>query len=500
MRKLHIPVPRWLEIALAAAVLSVALTASAVRGEYDLGPGRFEVSLRPKLSGVTIVSVPPFGTVEAATHRAPTAVVLSPVSIDAFAAQELVERRPRRGELIADLRAELEEGLRRYALRLAVGGLVAGLIAAGIARARTPWELVAGLAAGVLVPVGLYAATFAGYNPEAFRQPALTGALSRSPELLGPVTQFGERFNALRTELDEIGSVTFQLYQFLADQSPIPQDAVKILHISDLHLNPVGYDVAQQVARRFDVAAVIDSGDVTAEGSPVEVGFVDRIRGFPMPYLFVRGNHDSPATQQAVAAQPNARILDGSTTEINGVTIFGIGDPLFTPDKTVEQPTNEQQRRAKQEFARMVEDRVAELPEAPDAVVVHDRISAGRLAGQVPLILHGHEHRWTARQSQGTRILGVASTGGAGLKSLSPDSESTIALQVLYFDRESAVLLGYDRIDVTGPTQDFRLKRTIVSAESEEESEPAEAPAPEMPAGAESPSAPTPAESPPPQV
>ncbi len=457
-------IPRWVEILIAAAVLSLVLTAAAVRGTYDLGPGMVEISLRPQLHGATVVSVPPFGSIEAATHRAPAALVLSPASVDPFSAQELVESRPNQAELVASLRAELEEALKKFALRLFAGGLVAGALVAAIARARRG-ELFAAFGAGILAPLLLYAATFSGYDPDAFRQPTLTGALSRSPELLGPVQQFGERFTALRNELDEIGSITFQLYQFLAEQSPIPEDAIRVLHISDLHLNPVGYDVAQQVASRFGVDAVIDSGDATAEGTPVEAGFLDRIRGFSVPYFFVRGNHDSSVTQAAVAAQPNARVLDGSIGDLKGLKIFGIGDPLFTPDKTVEQPTNDEQRRAKEEFAERVDDQVAALEVVPDIVVLHDPISATELTGRVPLVLHGHLHEWSAEETDGTLVLGVGSTGAAGLKSLAPDSDSAIALQVLYLDREDHRLLGYDRIDVRGPSQQFTLKRTIVAPE-----------------------------------
>lgn len=466
-RKRRWVVPRWLEIALAAALLSLALMAAAVRGVYELGPGEIEISLRPQLSGATIVSIPPFGSIEAATHRAPAGLVLSPTSIDTRSAQALVESRPTQDALVGSLRADLEEALKKYALRLLLGGLVAGALVAAIARVRSPKELAISVGVAVLAPLGLYLGIFAGYNPDAFRQPTLTGALSRSPELLGPVQQFGQRFNTLRTELDEIGSITFQLYQFLAEQSPIPEDAIRVLHISDLHLNPVGYDVAQLVADRFNVQAVIDSGDATAEGSPLEVGFLDRIPGFDLPYIFIRGNHDSIITQDAVAAKSNARVLDGKTTVLDGLTIFGVGDPLFTPDKTVEQPTNDQQKEAKRAFARKVEEQVKALDEPPDIVVVHDSLAAGRLVGDVPLVIHGHGHKWSESFSDGTRMLGVGSTGGAGLKSLAPESDSTIALQVLYFDREDQSLLGYDRIDVKGPQQQFLLKRTILTPEEE---------------------------------
>ncbi len=475
--------PRWLEIVLAAVLLSLALMASAVRGEYDLGPGKVEIGLRPQLRGTTVVSIPPFGSIEAATHLSPVEVVLSPTSVDTHSAQALVESRPTQDALVATLRADLIEALKKYALRLLIGGLVAGALVAAIARVRSAGELAIALGAAVVAPLGLYAGAFAGYNPDAFQQPTLTGAISRSPELLGPVQQFGQRFNTLRTELDEIGGITFQLYQFLAEQDPIPTDAIRILHISDLHLNPVGYDVAQLVADRFEVEAVIDSGDATAEGSPLEVGFLDRITGFDVPYLFIRGNHDSTATQEAVAAKPNARVVDGTVTEIGGLKIFGVGDPLFTPDKTVEQPTTEEQRRAKRAFSRTVEEQFEALEETPDVVVVHDRLAASRLYGDVPLIIHGHGHKWSAGEEDGTRILGVGSTGAAGLKSLAPESDSTIALQVLYFDRDDHSLLGYDRIDVRGPQQQFLLKRTLLAPEGleAESPEPADSPAPVSP-------------------
>lgn len=458
--------PRLIGIGLAAAILSLALMTTAVSGEYDLGPGKVKLGLVPQLRGGTEVSVPPFGSIQAATHRAPVKVMISPSSVDTHIAQELVQSRPTQSDLVESLRADLVDAFQRYALLVLLGGLVAGLLTAALLRTRSPAELFTAVTVGVVVPAGLYVSAFAGFNPDAFRQPTLTGALSRSPELLGPVRQFGERFSALRGELDEIGSITFQLYQFLAQQSPIPEDAVRILHISDLHLNPVGFDVAQLVAERFNVQAVIDSGDATAEGSPLEVSFLDRIPGFGIPYIFIRGNHDSMVTQDAIGAKSNARVLDGGSTELEGLTIFGVGDPLFTPDKTVEQPSNDEQKAAKRAFARTVGEQLEALDRVPDIVVVHDSLAALRLHGKVPLVIHGHGHKWSAAEEKGTLILGVGSTGGAGLKSLAPDSDSAIELQVLYLDRHDRTLLGYDRIEVKGPEQQFLLKRTILAPEA----------------------------------
>ncbi|MEX2587024.1 MAG: metallophosphoesterase [Actinomycetota bacterium] len=456
---------RTLLLVLTAIALSLVSMSVAARGEYHLGPGTVLIQAQPDLSGSTVVSIPPFGSVRADTHLPPVRLQLAPQSINPDSAQTLVESQPTQQDLIEALQADLTNALMRLTWRVALAGLFGGLFAALLFRTRSASRILSAALIGTAVPVALYGATFVQYHPEAFRQPTLTGALSRSPELLGPVHQFGQRFQELRTELDEIGSVTFSLYQFLTDQSPLPPDAISVLHISDLHLNPVGIDVALRIADGFDVDMVIDSGDLTAEGTELEAGFAQRISEFSVPYVFVRGNHDSEVTAASVAAQPNARVLDGDSVTLEGLDIFGVGDPLFTPDKTVAQPTNEEQAEVKRAFASEVREQLDALRSEPHVAVLHDRIVGSELIGQVPLILFGHSHRFEAFERDGTWFLGVASTGGAGLKSLAPNSRNLIGAQVLYFDRETRQLLAYDRIEVQGPQQDFTLRRTLVHEE-----------------------------------
>lgn len=459
---------RTLALVLAAIVLSLVAMALAGRGEYHLGPGTVLIDARPDLTGSTVVSIPPFGSVRADTHWPPLRLKLAPQSVNPDSAQTLVESQPTQQDLIEVLRADLTSALMRLTWRVALAGLAGGLLAALLFRTRSPSRILAAALTGTVVPVALYGATFVQYSPEAFRQPTLTGALSRSPELLGPIHQFGQRFEELRTELDEIGSATFSLYQFLTDQSPLPSDAIRVLHISDLHLNPVGLDVALRIADGFDVAFVIDSGDLTAEGTELEAEFTQRISEFSVPYVFVRGNHDSDVTAAAVAAQPNARVLDGDLVTIGGLDVFGVGDPLFTADKTVEQPTNQQQADAKQRFAAKVREQVEALESPPDVTVIHDRLVGSQIIGRVPLILFGHRHRFETDERDGTRFLGVASTGAAGLKSLAPNSRDLMGAQVLYFDPDDGRLLAYDRIEVQGPQQNFTLDRTLVDEEDAE--------------------------------
>src|SRR5262249_57916802 len=81
---------------------------------------------------------------------------------------------------------------------------------------------------------------------------------------------------------------------------------------------------------------VIDTGDITDWGSEPEASYVAAIGRLNVPYVFVRGNHDSRQTQAAVGRQPNAIVLDDEVRTVDGLTIAGIGDPRFTPDKTAE--------------------------------------------------------------------------------------------------------------------------------------------------------------------
>ncbi|MGH9198970.1 MAG: metallophosphoesterase family protein, partial [Acidimicrobiia bacterium] len=320
--------------------------------------------------------------------------------------------------------------------------------------------------AGVVIPVSLLIATVTQFDTRAFREPTLTGALTRAPDIVGPIEEVGDRFQAYRRQLDAIGRTTFRIYRFLEEQSVVPENAIRVLHISDLHLNPVGYDVSLQVARQFNVDLVVDTGDLTAQGTEVEAGFADRIHEFKVPYLFVRGNHDSDATVAAVGRQPNAQVLDGELVVVESLSFYGVSDPLFTPGRS-EALGNREQQQAKVQHGEQLKDAVVRLAPPPDVVLIHDRAATGGLIGMVPLILSGHGHRWFSRNRDETLSLGVGSTGGAGLESLTPTPDNPLSLEVLYFDLGTRKLVAYDRIEIRGPQQEFRLTRTVLEPDEE---------------------------------
>src|SRR5262249_40807770 len=94
---------------------------------------------------------------------------------------------------------------------------------------------------------------------------------------------------------------------------------------------PLAFDLIDRLVRQFKVNAVVDTGDITTWGTEVESGTLSRISGVGVPYVFVRGNHDSQLTQAAVAKQKGALVLDNGATQVAGRVIAGMGDPRFLP-------------------------------------------------------------------------------------------------------------------------------------------------------------------------
>ena len=149
---------------------------------------------------------------------------------------------------------------------------------------------------------------------------------------------------------------------------------IRVLHVSDLHLSPSAYPLIASVAKQFDVDAVLDTGDVADHGSALEDSYVKGIATLGVPYVYVRGNHDSAGTESAVRRQPGAVVLtEGSPVTVAGLTIIGEGDPRFTPDKRTDDDTatEEELRAVGRHLLAVVQAQV----DPPDVMAVHDPVS-----------------------------------------------------------------------------------------------------------------------------
>ena len=122
----------------------------------------------------------------------------------------------------------------------------------------------------------------ATYRPAAFSEPTYSGSLELAPKLIGPARDATDRIDDFRASLEQIVDGTVRAYTSL-QTSPLGDDAIRVLHISDIHASPLGMEFALQVARGFEADMVLDTGDITSFATPVENLIVLGIREFDVP-------------------------------------------------------------------------------------------------------------------------------------------------------------------------------------------------------------------------
>lgn len=421
--------------------------------DAPVGPLGTRLSVEPSLRGGSEVDIPPLGKLDVATHAGPWHLTAEVSRVNEGDAREIFAN-PRAVNGLGDrVAADLRSGVRRVALRAALAG-VAGAAVLGVMVFRRRWRPVAAATAvSVTAVVGGGAAAAATWDPEAINQPQYSGLLASAPSVVGDardiVADFAKYENQLAklvTNVSRLYDVTSSLPAYSADQS-----TVRVLFVSDLHINPAAWDVIRSVTRQFRVDVVVDAGDISDHGTAAENAYIQPIGTLGVPYVWVRGNHDSMLTQAAVRNQSNAVVLDGATAEVAGLRFLGAGDPRFTPDKnTRDAPAPASVSQVGLALASTAR-RSAEEGAPVDVTVIHDGDAATEIDGSVPLILSGHHHtRVQRRLPGGTVQFEQGSTGGSGLRALQNEDPTPIRASVLYFDRDSRRLQAWDDITLGG--------------------------------------------------
>jgi len=433
-------------VALAGTWLGVLLGG---RVTQDVGPVQTTMAVRPSLVGDTWMDIAPLGSLSLDSHDGPAGLTVSVRQLDADKARGIVDDPTVLDDLDRRVVADIRGGVVRLAV-VACLAAVGGALVTGTIVLRRLWPTLAagGVALGlVAISAGVAALT---WNPASIAQPKYSGLLASAPHVVGSAQNIVHNFDRYRQQLAKLVTNVSDLYQAastLPTYNP-DKETLRVLHVSDIHLNPAAFDVIESVVTEYNVDAVIDSGDFTDHGSKAEDKFAQLISRVSAPHVWVRGNHDSRSTQLAVARQPTAIVLDGNIREVAGLRIAGIGDPRFTPDKdTRQQPDADDLAEAGNRFA----ERLTLVEPRPDIVVTHDPAMARKLDGTAPLILAGHAHRRSTEMlAGGSRLMIQGSTGGAGLRGLETDEPTPITMSVLYIDRATKRLQAWDEITLGG--------------------------------------------------
>lgn len=476
----------------AAAVLVVALFGVLLgvqlggHSSNDVGPFRVDFAVVPSWTGDATVQVPPLGAITVDSHDGPAKLSARIRLLDEQRTRELINE-PRRidsasDEAASDIAGAVKELALSTTLAAITGGLLLGLVVfRSIRRAGLTALTSLGL---VLAIVGTAAAT---YRPEAIREPKYQGLLTNVPAVIGDAHSIYDRYGEYRGELIRIVTNMSRVYTNLSSLPVYQPDpnTIRALHVTDLHLNPTSYQVIGAIADQFQVSVIADTGDLTDWGSPLEGQYAQNIGKLGVPYVFIRGNHDSAQTAAAVAKQPNAVVLDNTVEKVAGLTFAGIRDPRFTPDKTGDDlgPDEELVRNAGEHLAETVrtynDQNGSARPASPpasengsagsvedgrvDLMLVHDPRTAEPLAEAGPLVLAGHTHkRKISKLDDDTTLMVEGSTGARGLRGIGEKAPTPLQMTVLYFT-PSGQLQAYDEITVSGAGQSrVELERKIL--------------------------------------
>ncbi len=456
--------------ALWVVAVTLALTPLLFGPTVRLGPGTIEASIRPAPSGGTELSLPPLGAISAPTHRAPVRLGIELRELDVLGAMDpalrpdVVSASDPLPVIEAAVSDDLGAALARLALVLGGTAAACGAIAAlAFPARRSPGRVLAGAAIGVTAVGVLVLPAAIGFDQQAFEDaPQLTGQLGSIEDLVARVGSLETPFGSVQSRTQVLSERIAGLYSAaITDEIDRSDGEVVLLHVSDLHLNAVGLSLARDLARSFDVDAVVDTGDITSFGFEPEARFVDELAGFQVPYYLVAGNHDSESVRRRLAESPDVISLDDEAVDIAGLRVLGIPDPTVTALRRIPRETLDRQYR--DQF-----DTTEELvrSEDPDLVLVHNPVQLRPVLGQIPAAAAGHLHETRLEVVDGTVVAIVGSSGATGVGDLLVDEEAPYRFQLLRFVDER--LVAVDQIELLGAGGDFELDRRLIRPDAAE--------------------------------
>lgn len=442
-------------------VITLVVLPLVFRASTKLGPGEFSFGFAPSSRGETEIALAPLGSLSAPTHAPPVKVKIALQEVDVIdaigsasdgGAKDLEER----------IRDDLPGAMVQVLLRLtAVSALVGAAAALAFPGRRSPLRLLGGSVVSILVTAAMVAPVILTYSPDQLiSKPQLRGQLATSDSLISKVAGLNTRFGSVESRADVLSSRIADLYSSAATKDiSRAQGEVVILHVSDLHLSGVGLSLAKDLAEKFKVDAVVDTGDFTSFGFQPEAGFTDQLRGFKVPYYLVPGNHDSPEVRDELKRSPYIHYVDNELFTVKGLRILGMADPTNTALKTIPKPViDETYRKQFKTTTSLIQSK------HPDLIAVHNPVQLKPALGKVAVAAAGHLHISKLEVIDGTVVAIVGSSGATGIGNLLVDKSQPHRFELLRFtDRK---LVAIDQIEVKADGGDFTLKRIMIRPDS----------------------------------
>ncbi|MFL6287432.1 MAG: metallophosphoesterase, partial [Actinomycetes bacterium] len=318
-----------------------------------VGPLIVTSEVRLSLTGDTDIDVPPLGSISLDTHDGPLALRAQVEALNANVTEQTLS-----GDVPDADFDQVPDQVRSLLWKVYVQALACAALGAALAvlivSRRPKWAAIAaGATAGVVVLSGL--AGVATWNERALAQPRYSGLLVFVPRVVGDADTIVNNFEAYGQQLASLVQNVASLATAASDLPTFQASpgAIRALYVSDIHLNPNVWPIMRSIVEQYNIDLVIDTGDIADHGTSFENSLLSPISSLGVPYVYIRGNHDSVVTADAIANMDNAVVLDDSIREVAGLTIAGAPDPRFTPDKSTE-PTDDSVVRSGEELARVI--------------------------------------------------------------------------------------------------------------------------------------------------
>lgn len=424
-----------------------------------------KTTLAPSRSGITEIHLPPFGVIEAKTHKGPVKLSMTLEQIETDSLKTHLNQAPNSKEFMQRLRQRAEESVWVIALRqIFIAMIAAFCFILFIWRPGWKQSLLQALLCTFLTVIFLWG-SFHSFDARAFNEPEYKGVISMAPSVMEFANKSLTDLELIKENTEKVVANLGELFasadhlMVMADPEGQEQ-AVKILLVSDLHSNPVGVKFMKGLADTFQVDFIINAGDLTDLGSMQEASLLDEMKSITVPQLLVAGNHDNPQILNMVADMENAHILNGQTVSIKEITVLGFADPLASGQE-VEYENSAKKKQALEEAKKQISAEI-EKQGPPDILVVHNYNLARSLISQTPLLVAGHDHRLRIEQKKDSILINPGTTGAAGLRGFYSEEGKAYSAVIIYLTPNSG-LLAVDLIEYSPVSKQFSMNRELVN-------------------------------------
>jgi len=457
----------WFSIVLLSLIGTLFFISFFGQMSFNFEALEFRVGIQIFDHGFTDFKIPPIGTVRAKTHVSPLKLTISLQNIDIKLLQSLLETNPNKEQILEKFEARIYKVGKIYLIRLLGLALLGGAAGSLLYERKKLKPVLCGLFVGALVYFVLIIGTFSTYDVQGFQNPEYYGALEAAPWMMGLAEQAFIKLDTLSQQLEIMAENFYLLFEKVNSLEALSsaEGTIKVLHVSDYHNNTAALKFVSQVVRSFNVDFVIDTGDFTDYATPIEAQLLEYLKDIPVPYIYIAGNHDSPAIIKKLKQFPQVQVISEGIVNIKGLNVLGLHDPASLDNNIV--PPNI-------EMIGQYQDKLLSLwQESADKPIhiaaVHNYKIGKVLVGKVPVIMHGHDHEFKVYQEGSTLVIDAGTTGAAGIRGLQATKEIPYTVALLHFQNINGVieLSAVDTIKVFNMQSGFILERKVMESVTE---------------------------------